>query len=153
MPGKLSEAVAYLRTSSATNTGPDKDSERRQREAIHAFAKREGFNLVGEFSDPGVSGADPIAERPGFGQLLDKIEGNGVRIVIVEDASGAWDSGAYEAGRAGADRKRRRPHRRERLFPQDDAADRRRICRIREGSTDRQAAPCSRPRPGRAGPL
>src|SRR3954454_16364036 len=87
MPGKLSEAVAYLRTSSATNTGPDKDSERRQREAIHAFTKRAGFNLVSEFSDPGVSGADPIAERPGFGQLLDRIEGNGVRIVIVEDAS------------------------------------------------------------------
>src|SRR3954449_12780135 len=77
MPGKLSDAVAYLRTSSATNTGPDKDSERRQREAIQAFAKRAGFALVAEFSDPGVSGADPIAERPGFGQLLDKIEGNG----------------------------------------------------------------------------
>src|SRR5947207_10809834 len=87
MAMKLSEAVAYLRTSSATNTGPDKDSERRQREAIQAFAKRAGFALVGEFSDPGVSGADPIAERPGFGQLLDKIEGNGVRVVIVEDAS------------------------------------------------------------------
>ena len=35
----------------------------------------------------GVSGADPIAERPGFAKLLDRIEGNGVRIVIVEDAS------------------------------------------------------------------
>src|SRR4051795_8127314 len=87
MPGKLSEAVAYLRTSSATNVGPDKDSERRQRDAIQAFAKRAGFALVGEFSDPGVSGADPIAERPGFGQLLDRIEANGVRLVIVEDAS------------------------------------------------------------------
>src|ERR1051325_423984 len=87
MPGKLSEAVAYLRTSSTTNTGPDKDSERRQREAIQAFAKREGFTLIEDFSDPGVSGADPIAERPGFGQLLDRIEANGVRIVIVEDAS------------------------------------------------------------------
>src|SRR3954452_1628462 len=87
MAGKLSEAVAYLRTSSATNVGPDKDSERRQRDAIQAFAKRAGFALVGEFSDPGVSGADPIAERPGFGQLLDRIEANGVRVVIVEDAS------------------------------------------------------------------
>src|SRR5215208_5132755 len=77
MPGKLSEAVAYLRTSSATNTGPDKDSERRQREAIQAFAKRAGFTLVGEFSDPGVSGADPIAERPGVSQLLDKMGGTG----------------------------------------------------------------------------
>jgi len=87
MAAKLSEAVAYLGTSSATNVGPEKDSERRQREAIHVFAKRAGFALVEEFSDPGVSGADPIAERPGFARLLDKIEGNGVRVVIVEDAS------------------------------------------------------------------
>src|SRR5712671_5862144 len=87
MPGKLSAAVAYLRTSSATNSGPDKDSDRRQREAIETFAKRAGYALVEEFSDPGVSGADPIAERPGFAKLLDRIEGNGVRVVLVEDAS------------------------------------------------------------------
>src|SRR5215813_11492664 len=80
-------AVAYLRTSSAQNVGEDKDSTKRQRLAIAGFAGRAGFDLVDEFSDPGVSGADPIAERPGFGQLLDRIEGNGVRIVIVEDAS------------------------------------------------------------------
>src|SRR5882757_3356215 len=87
MPAKLPEAVAYLRTSSATNAGPDKDSEWRQRVAIQAFSKRAGYALVKEFSDPGVSGADPIAERPGFAKLLDRIEGNGVRIVVVEDAS------------------------------------------------------------------
>jgi DNA invertase Pin-like site-specific DNA recombinase len=80
-------AVAYLRTSSAQNVGEDKDSAKRQRLAIAGFAGRAGFDLVGEFSDPGVSGADPIAERPGFGELLDRIEGNGVRVVIVEDAS------------------------------------------------------------------
>ena len=34
-----------------------------------------------------VSGADPIETRPGFASLLDRIEGNGVRTVIVEDAS------------------------------------------------------------------
>src|SRR5262249_31260487 len=51
------------------------------------FAKRAGFALVSEFSDPGVSGADPIEVRPGFSALLDRIEGNGVQTVIVEDAS------------------------------------------------------------------
>src|SRR5262249_47971888 len=61
--------------------------ERRQRAAIESFAKRGGFALVGEFSDPGVSGADPIEARPGFAALLDRIEGNGVRTVLVEDAS------------------------------------------------------------------
>ena len=34
-----------------------------------------------------VSGADPIEIRAGFASLLDRIEGNGVRTVIVEDAS------------------------------------------------------------------
>jgi DNA invertase Pin-like site-specific DNA recombinase len=81
------KAVVYLRTSSAANVGADKDSDKRQRAAIEAFAKRSGFVLVGEFSDPGISGADPIETRPGFSALLDRIEGNGVRIVICEDAS------------------------------------------------------------------
>jgi DNA invertase Pin-like site-specific DNA recombinase len=34
-----------------------------------------------------VSGADPIDTRPGFAALLNRIEGNGVRVVIIEDAS------------------------------------------------------------------
>lgn len=84
---EITDRGRLLRTSSAANVGPDKDSEKRQREAIQVFAKRAGFALVEVFSDPGVSGADPIAERPGCARLLDKIEGNGVRVVIVEDAS------------------------------------------------------------------
>ena len=34
-----------------------------------------------------MSGADDIKTRPGFAALLDRIEGNGVRVVIIEDAS------------------------------------------------------------------
>jgi len=65
MTGKVTrrnkvEAVAYLRTSSATNVGADKDSEKRQRAAIQTFAKREGFEIVAEFYDAAVSGADAI---------------------------------------------------------------------------------------------
>jgi DNA invertase Pin-like site-specific DNA recombinase len=78
-------AVAYLRTSSATNA--DGDSQVRQRAAIAAFSKAAGFELVDEFADVAVSGADPIESREGFAHLLDRIEGNGVRIVIIEDAS------------------------------------------------------------------
>jgi DNA invertase Pin-like site-specific DNA recombinase len=55
--------------------------------AIEGFAKRGGYDLVDWFNDPAVSGADPIETRPGFSALLDRIEGNGVRTVIVEDAS------------------------------------------------------------------
>src|SRR5262245_12850427 len=84
---KAEAAVAYLRTSSAANVGADKDSDKRQREAIEGFARRAGFTVVEEYNDPAVSGADPIDTRPGFAELLDRIEGNGVRVVLVEDAS------------------------------------------------------------------
>jgi len=83
----LVSAVGYMRTSSASNVGADKDSEKRQRAAIERFAKASGFALVDWFYDPAVSGADPIESRPGFSALLDRIEDNGVKTVIVEDAS------------------------------------------------------------------
>lgn len=84
--GKV-KAFAYLRTSSAANVGTEKDSDKRQRAAIEVFAKRAGFEVVAEFNDAAVSGTDPIETRPGFAGLLDQIEANGVRSVIVEDAS------------------------------------------------------------------
>lgn len=95
----LVHAVGYIRTSSATNVGTDKDSARRQRAAIERFAKHSGFELVAWFDDPAVSGADPIETRPGFSALLDRIEGNGVRAILVEDASRfARDLVAQELG-------------------------------------------------------
>jgi DNA invertase Pin-like site-specific DNA recombinase len=49
--------------------------------------------------DPAVSGADRIEARPGFSALLDRLESNGVRTVIVEDASRfARDLVAQELG-------------------------------------------------------
>lgn len=80
-------AVAYFRTSSATNVGPNKDSLKRQREAVRSYAKNHKLKVVQEFYDPAVSGADPIQDRPGFGKLLAYITGNGARIVLVENAS------------------------------------------------------------------
>ena len=85
--GDLVPAFAYLRTSSAANVGADKDSETRQRVAIEAFARRAGFAIVATFYDAAVSGEDQLETRPGFSALLDRIEGDGVRTVIVEDAT------------------------------------------------------------------
>jgi DNA invertase Pin-like site-specific DNA recombinase len=83
----MSSALAYTRTSSAANVGADKDSEKRQREAIKSFATRAGFEVVQWFNDPAVKGSDALDVRPGFKALLDRIVSNGARTVIVEDAS------------------------------------------------------------------
>jgi DNA invertase Pin-like site-specific DNA recombinase len=101
MAGKRNrvQAVGYVRTSSATNVGADKDSEPRQRRAIERFAKSAGFEIVEWFYDADVKGSDPIESRPGFAALLNRIEGNGVRVVLVEDASRfARDLVAQELG-------------------------------------------------------
>jgi DNA invertase Pin-like site-specific DNA recombinase len=88
MPRKeLSKAVAYFRTSSTTNVGPDKDSLKRQRSAVLTFAKSAGYDIAEEFYDAAVSGADAIDERPGFAAMLQRLLGNGVRTIIVETAS------------------------------------------------------------------
>jgi DNA invertase Pin-like site-specific DNA recombinase len=81
---KLVEAVAYMRTSSATNVGDDKDSERRQRAAIEGFSKADGYVITDWFYDASVRGSDPVTARPGFVAMLDRIAGNGVRTIIVE---------------------------------------------------------------------
>jgi DNA invertase Pin-like site-specific DNA recombinase len=83
----LIEGIAYLRTSSSTNVGADKDSDKRQREKITAFAKANGFVIVDEFYDADVSGDDALKDRPGFAALVDRIADNGVRVVIVEDVT------------------------------------------------------------------
>jgi DNA invertase Pin-like site-specific DNA recombinase len=57
------------------------------------------LDILDWFYDPAVSGADPIEVRPGFSALLDRIESNGVRTVVVEDASRfARDLVAQELG-------------------------------------------------------
>lgn len=84
---KNSLAVAYYRTSSAANVGPDKDSEARQREAVTRFAKGRKLTIVAEFSDAAVSGADAVDTRPGFLALLARCAENGINVVLVENAS------------------------------------------------------------------
>jgi DNA invertase Pin-like site-specific DNA recombinase len=84
---KQPTAVAYYRTSSATNVGQDKDSLRRQQSAVKAFAHAHGYEIVKEFYDAAVSGADPIDQRSGFRELLTYMLGNGASVILVESAS------------------------------------------------------------------
>jgi DNA invertase Pin-like site-specific DNA recombinase len=80
-------AVAYYRTSSATNGDDGKDSAVRQHEAVRAYAAAHGLEIVGEFHDKAVSGADHLGDRPGFAALLAAATAAGARTILVESAS------------------------------------------------------------------
>lgn len=77
-------AVAYLRTSSATNLGGDSDA--RQRLAVGAYARAAGLAIAREFYDQAVSGADSLDARPGFTAMLAWAAENDVRTIVVEAA-------------------------------------------------------------------
>jgi hypothetical protein len=68
----------------AANVGADKDSDKRQRVAIEAYAKSAGFTIVGEYYDKAVSGADRIDQRRGFAEMLQRLASNGAKTIIVE---------------------------------------------------------------------
>jgi DNA invertase Pin-like site-specific DNA recombinase len=84
MPNDTIKAVGYMRTSSAANVGADKDSDKRQRAAISGYADTNGFEVVDWYYDAAVSGADPINERKGFVEMLNRLMTNGTRTIIVE---------------------------------------------------------------------
>jgi DNA invertase Pin-like site-specific DNA recombinase len=82
--GNRVRAVSYLRVSSLGQV--DGDGFDRQRDAIADYASRQGIELVGEYRDEGVSGTIEGADRDGFNDLLARIAGNCVRLVLVERA-------------------------------------------------------------------
>ncbi|MEJ1933324.1 recombinase family protein [Nostoc sp. NIES-2111] len=83
----LIQAVAYLRTSSGTNVGADKDSDKRQLAAIRKFAASAGYEIVGTYWDQDVRGADAIETRPAFAEMMERLLSNGCRTILVETAS------------------------------------------------------------------
>jgi DNA invertase Pin-like site-specific DNA recombinase len=78
-------AAAYLRVSGLGQV--DGDGFDRQRERIRAWAKAHGVEVVAEFRDEGVSGTNELADREGLAALFDRIDSNGIRVVIVENAT------------------------------------------------------------------
>jgi DNA invertase Pin-like site-specific DNA recombinase len=82
---KKTDAIAYLRVSGKGQI--DGDGFPRQQEAIGKRAKSLKYTLVDEFRDEGVSGTNDMDDRPGLAALFDRIEVNGVRVVLVENAS------------------------------------------------------------------
>jgi len=76
------KAFSYLRVSGKGQVLGD--GFPRQREAIEKYAKASGISIEEEFRDEGISGTTELADRDGLARLLDRIESNGVRTVLVE---------------------------------------------------------------------
>ena len=79
------KAIAYLRVSGSGQV--DGDGLPRQRDIVAGYVDRHGLELAGEYVDGGISGTNELADRPGLAALLDRVESNGVRVVICENAS------------------------------------------------------------------
>ena len=78
------KAFSYLRVSGKGQV--DGDGFDRQRDAIAKRAKADGFDIVAEFIDAGISGTKDLDERPALSDLFAAIVGNGVRVVLIERA-------------------------------------------------------------------
>jgi DNA invertase Pin-like site-specific DNA recombinase len=79
------KAVSYLRCSGLGQV--DGDTWDRQSAAIAKYVKSHGLEVIDEFRDAGVSGTKDLDNRPGLAALLDRVEANGVKIVLVENAT------------------------------------------------------------------
>jgi DNA invertase Pin-like site-specific DNA recombinase len=78
------KAVAYLRVSGKGQL--DGDGYDRQREAIAKYAEANDIELIAEFEDGGISGKTELEDRAGLAACLERIENNGVKLVLVESA-------------------------------------------------------------------
>ena len=54
-----------------------------QLEALRDYARREGYDVLEEVSDPGQSGAS--LERPGMDRIRDLVAAGGVSVVLAQD--------------------------------------------------------------------
>lgn len=78
-------AFSYVRVSGKGQI--DGDGFKRQAETINRYAKANRMEIVQEFRDEGISGTKEALDRPGLTDLFVAIKANGVRLVIVENAT------------------------------------------------------------------
>ena len=78
------KALAYLRVSGLGQVKGD--GFPRQTAAIAKYAKANGLAVLETFKDEGASGTIELADRLGLAKLLDRIETNGVKTVLIERA-------------------------------------------------------------------
>ncbi len=77
------KAVGYARVSSSEQVrGTSIDG---QHEAIRQYALMKGVELVGIFTDPGISGSQPLARRPEGMKLIESLdEGTAEAVIVVK---------------------------------------------------------------------
>jgi len=78
------KAFSYLRVSGKAQVAGDGFT--RQREVVRQYVRARRITVVEEFEEKGVSGSTEMAGRDGLARLFDKIESDGVRMVLVERA-------------------------------------------------------------------
>ncbi|MCL4179046.1 MAG: recombinase family protein [Verrucomicrobia bacterium] len=78
-------AFTYLRVSGKGQI--DGDGFKRQQDTIARYAKANRIEIIREFRDEGVSGTAEALDRPGLTDLFVAIKANGVRLVLVENAT------------------------------------------------------------------
>ena len=84
MPASRTRLAAVLRVSTSKQVDSGLGLQA-QREAIAAFAKREGFSIVSEWSDEGVSGTACMDKRPGLsGAVAAVLSGEADFIVVAK---------------------------------------------------------------------
>jgi DNA invertase Pin-like site-specific DNA recombinase len=79
------KAFGYLRTSGTGQIG--NGGFPRQRETIARYAKANGMEIVQEFNDEAVSGMTEAMDRVGLTDLFVALKANGVKTVLVENAT------------------------------------------------------------------
>lgn len=80
------KVVAYLRTSSPTNVGKEKDSDTRQLKTITAYCKSNKMEVVESFYDASVSGSLAMEDRPELTNAVLYCDENNISTIIVESS-------------------------------------------------------------------
>jgi DNA invertase Pin-like site-specific DNA recombinase len=80
----MTQAIAYMRCSGdAAIFG---DTWDRQSEAINKYATAHDIEIVDWFRDEGVTGKMELENRPGLAACLERVENNGVHVMLCESA-------------------------------------------------------------------
>ena len=78
------KALSYIRVSGKGQLKGD--GFPRQRQTIRDYSKSNKIEVIEEYKDGGVSGTKEVDDREGLAALLDRLESNGIRLVLVERA-------------------------------------------------------------------